>query len=82
MARPTERKSRPGIERDEFAQRLAKAGLTKARFAELTGLRREAVINWNHRAAPAWTVPFLLMYANIPKTVRDKIDKWADFMPP
>lgn len=76
-----ERASKPRTENDEFEQRLANADLTKMRFAELTGTRRENVIRWRKQGAPAWTVAWLIMYKRAGARTRKLMAQWADFKP-
>lgn len=78
----TTRRSKPTVAKDEFEARLAVAGLTKLRFSELTGQRRENVIRWRKIGAPAWTTSWLMLYANTTNATRKKIEEWADFIPP
>ena len=76
-----ERKSKPNVPHDEFTQRLTNAGLTKVRFAALTGMRRTNVARWLNIGAPAWTVTWLMLYTKATKERKNLIDQWADFTP-
>lgn len=77
-----ERKAKPREEIDTFEARLRMAGLTKVRFAALTGVVRTSVARWAHQGVPPWTVTWLMMYQKSTKTTKEKMDAFADFTPP
>ena len=75
---PLERNARPRMSNEEFEQRLRKAGLSKVKFAELTGMRRENVIRWGHNMAPAWAATWLILYAAATSKTQRRLDLWIE----